>query len=74
MKKIVHTLFAATMMLAMTTGCGNGSQNQVKETNDTIMNTELKPFDVQKDFADNGFTFFTKNLVLCCGDSTGVTP
>lgn len=34
------------------------------------MNTELQPFDVQKDFDDNGFTFFTKNLILCVGDST----
>ena len=25
------------------------------------MNNELQPFDVQKEFADNGFTFFTKN-------------
>lgn len=37
---------------------------------ETPMNTELKPFDVQKDFADNGFTFFTKNLILCSGDTT----
>ena len=34
------------------------------------MNSELKPFDVQKEFTDNGFSFFTKNLILCCGDST----
>ena len=40
------------------------------EKHDTTMNTELKPFDVQKDFTDNGFTYFTKNLILCSGDST----
>ena len=34
------------------------------------MNNELQPFDVQKEFADNGFTFFTKNLILCSGDTT----
>ena len=34
------------------------------------MDNELKPFDVQKEFADNGFTFFTKNLILCSGDTT----
>ena len=34
------------------------------------MNNELKPFDVQKEFADNGFTFFTKNLILCSGNTT----
>lgn len=40
------------------------------EKQDTTMNTELKPFEVQKDFTDNGFTYFTKNLILCSGDST----
>ena len=50
------------------------------------MTTELNHSDVQKDFADcqglrthkkvelnevsNGFSFFTKNLILCVGDST----
>ena len=34
------------------------------------MDNELKPFDVQKEFADNGFTFFTKNLILCSDDTT----
>lgn len=41
-----------------------------EEKQETLMNTELKPFDVQKDFTDNGFTYFTKNLILCSGDST----
>ena len=31
---------------------------------------DFTPFDVQKDFSDNGFTFFTKNLILCVGDSS----
>ena len=45
-------------------------QNTIQEQQESTMNTELKPFDVQKDFADNGFTFFTQNPVLCSGDTT----
>jgi flavin reductase (DIM6/NTAB) family NADH-FMN oxidoreductase RutF len=47
------------LLIAALTGC-----------NEKNMNNELKPFDVQKEFADNGFTFFTKNLILCSGDTT----
>lgn len=47
-----------------------GERQPQNETKETTMNNELKPFDVQKDFADNGFTFFTKNLILCSGDRT----
>ncbi len=32
--------------------------------------TEMKAFNVQKEFAENGFTFFTENLILCSGDTT----
>lgn len=69
MRKTAYTLFASALLLAMMSGCGNGNRNR-NDVNDKTMNTELKPFDVQKDFSDNGFTFFTKNLILCCGDST----
>lgn len=31
---------------------------------------KLTPFDVQKEFADNGFSFFTRNLILCSGDTS----
>ncbi len=55
-------------MVALLAGCGDKQKQNDKQK--TAMNSELKAFDVQKDFADNGFTFFTKNLVLCCGDST----
>lgn len=58
MKKL---LLIASMLLIALAGC-----------KETPMNTELKPFDVQKDFADNGFTFFTKNLILCSGDTTNL--
>ena len=56
---------AALVMAA----CG-GRQSQNNETKETTMDNELKPFDVQKDFAENGFTYFTKNLILCAGDTT----
>lgn len=62
-------LLVPALLLGMVAGCAN---RQVQDNNnqDTAMNTQLKPFDVQKDFSDNGFTFFTKNLVLCVGDTT----
>lgn len=69
MKHIARTILASALLIAALGGCSSQQQNdEPKET--ATMNTELKPFDVQKDFADNGFTFFTKNLILCCGDST----
>ena len=33
-------------------------------------NNELKPFDVQQEFTDNAFTFFTCAKVIMSGDST----
>lgn len=60
-------LLALLLMLALA-GCVGRQEGNNKQ--DTTMNTELKPFDVQKDFADNGFSFFTHNPVLCVGDST----
>ena len=68
MKKTIHSFLAVATMVALLAGCGDKQKQNDKQK--TAMNSELKAFDVQKDFADNGFTFFTKNLVLCCGDST----
>lgn len=68
MNKMLRFLVPA-VMLALLAGCSD-KQVQDNEKQETTMNTELVPFDVQKDFADNGFTFFTKNLVLCVGDTT----
>lgn len=67
MKKTVHSLLAFALMLTLLAGCGG--RDQIKENN-TIMNADLKAFDVQKDFDANGFTYFTRNLILCCGDTT----
>jgi len=61
--RIAFLAFAVALM------CGCNGQKQ-EEAKDSTMNNELKAFDVQKDFEENGFTFFTKNLILCCGDST----
>ena len=52
-------LLLIALLITALTGC-----------KEKTMNNELKPFDVQKEFADNGFTFFTKNLILCSGDTT----
>ena len=70
MKKTIRSFVSAAVLLVLLAGCADGNKNQTNEKQETAMNSELKAFDVQKDFADNGFTFFTKNLVLCCGDST----
>ena len=61
MKRIILTIACAVLI-----GCGGGNT----EKQDTAMESnELKPFDVQKEFVDNGFTYFTKNLILCVGDT-----
>ncbi len=38
MRKILHTLFASTLLLVMMTGCGNGNQDR----NDTVPETALE--------------------------------
>lgn len=65
--KATFRLLLPALLLAVLAGCGGKKQDNQQ---DTMANTELKPFDVQKDFSDNGFTFFTKNLILCVGDSS----
>ena len=59
-----------TLLIACVALLGCTAQNTENKEMDNPKNGEFTAFDVQKDFADNGFTFFTKNLVLCCGDST----
>lgn len=74
MKRIFCKLMVAALLLAVMAGCGGNSNPNNDTSMDTTTNAalagDLRPFDVQKDFADNGFTFFTKNLVLCVGDTT----
>ncbi|MBP5327569.1 MAG: flavin reductase [Bacteroidales bacterium] len=67
--KIRMRFLCAAVALFVLAGCGD-NRNQNNDKQDMAMNSELKPFDVQKEFTDNGFSFFTKNLILCCGDST----
>lgn len=73
-KQVPLIILVATLLVS----CGGKQQqntnqeqqNTKQQQEESTMNTELKPFDVQKDFADNGFTFFTQNPVLCSGDTT----
>lgn len=64
MKKIAIGLLCAVLW-----GC---AQQQEQEKQESTMETkkELTSFDVQKEFEKNGFTWFTENLILCCGDTT----
>ena len=55
---------------ALLLGCANQNQEKNSTMNNEQSLGELQAFDVRQDFADNGFSFFTKNLVLCVGDST----
>ena len=68
MKKVVNSILMAAMLcvLAQCTPKQEESQNLTDMKQEAV----FAPFDVQQDFADNGFTFFTKNLILCVGDST----
>lgn len=65
--------FAVILVCAALAGCtggNNGKENVPMKENATNRTGSFESFDVQKDFSENGFTWFTKNLVLCCGDST----
>lgn len=65
MIQLRNAVICMAVALAVT-GC-DSQQKQTPET--TMEETQLSPFDLQKEFADNGFTFFTKNLILCSGDT-----
>ena len=68
MKKTL-ILIAAICAVGLTASC-TGNKEQEQNTDTMTQSTELTPFDVQEEFAKNGFTWFTENLILCCGDST----
>lgn len=61
MKKTLFMLACAALA-----GCSGGK----KATPDTMENNNFKPFNVQEEFVENGFSWFTRNLILCVGDST----
>ena len=69
MKKRLLLSITALTLLTLFTQCGPDPKTQ--QPNNT-MNPDIPftPFDVQQDFTENGFAYFTKNLVLCSGDST----
>ena len=62
MKKTIRSFVSAAVLLVLLAGCADGNKNQTNEKQETAMSGELKAFDVQKDFADNGFTFFNKGI------------
>ena len=61
MKRILFILACAAMM-----ACAGGEKGETEMEKKT---GDLTAFDVQKEFAENGFTWFTKNLILCVGDT-----
>ncbi len=65
-KKAPVIIAAAVCLLGILTLC-TALQKQKSEN---TMTTGLKPIDVQKEFSQNGFTWFTENLILCCGDTS----
>lgn len=65
-KKTTIIIAAAVCTLGILVLC----TAQQKQKRENTMTTCLKPLDVQKEFSHNGFTWFTENLILCCGDTT----
>ena len=65
MKRQIPIILTAIIMLGFIPSCTTPQQPKNEET----MTTELTPFDVQQEFAKNGFNWFTENLILCSGDT-----
>lgn len=67
MKHSVFTLLSAALFGRFNQG---NTDPKRKQTHNSDHGSELKAFDIQKDFEQNGFTFFSENLILCTGDTT----
>ena len=65
MKRQIPIILTAIIMLGFMPSCTTPQQLK----NEEPMTTELTPFDVQQEFAKNGFNWFTENLILCSGDT-----
>lgn len=67
----IYISFICAMSLLFFAQC-NSNQNEmsIKSNEATETVKPLVPFDVMNDFNDNGFTLFTRNLILCAGDSS----
>ena len=65
MKRQIPIILTVIIMLGCMPSCTTPQQPKNEET----MTTELTPFDVQQEFAKNGFNWFTENLILCSGDT-----
>ena len=68
MKRQTPIILTAIIMLGFMPSCTTPQQPKNEET----MTTELTPFDVQQEFAKNGFNWFTENLILCSGDTAAI--
>lgn len=65
-----HSFFALLKAAILGRFNTNSDAPDKKPDSTTSPSTELKTINVQKDFEENGFTFFTENLILCSGDTT----
>ena len=52
--------------MGLMTACGNKQEKQTMNKE----NNALTAFSVKDEFEKNGFSWFTENLVVCCGDSS----
>ena len=65
-----HSFFALLKAAILGRFNTNSDAPDKKQNSTTSPSTELKTINVQKDFEENGFTFFTENLILCSGDTS----
>lgn len=65
MKK-TFLLGAVVCVMGLMTACGNKQEKQTMNKE----NNALTAFSVKDEFEKNGFSWFTENLVVCCGDSS----
>lgn len=64
-------ILLSVLTLGFFTQCTQKQKNGSQQKTDTMsLKGDLVPFDVQADFDINGFTFFTRNLILCVGDTS----
>lgn len=71
----ISTILNVVLALALVILCfimikGNRTESKSTEQADTVRSEVLAPFDVQKEFKENGFSLYTQALVVCSGDST----
>lgn len=71
MKKVTIAILIFLLQGLMAQCTMKQQDQQQEQTTDTMgMPDNFSAFDVKKDFSENGFTLFTRNLILCVGDTT----